>query len=236
MSRAPAKPAGRKPAGPTNTSRAAGAPAPASAAATAPSFYSPAGGLAAAEEAIRPAPDSPAEAQQRHVEQVRATAIETGTATTVDHTLIPTPQGVETDESLEDAIARIRATRKPLGGLSQKLALDPIPGYHLHWFNDESGRIDEAKLNGWAHVLDRDKKPLKRAVGTGKDRNALFAYAMKLPSVFWEEDMARRHQVADKTIAATKANPFAAAPGSTKPTDAGKFYSPVEMPVSIEKG
>lgn len=235
MTRPPVKRTPRA-AGPLNPSRAAGAPAPASAAATQP-FYAAASQAAPASPPIPPEAQSQlaAAAQQQHAAAVRDQALHTGDGNTADaglseHAAVPAdpmapPSAAE--------IARLREMRKPLGAYSQKLALPKRPGYHRHWFNDVAGRVDEASASGWSHVLDKDRKPLKRAVGTGRDNGVMYAYAMELPEVFWQEDMDARHEQAAATVASTKANPFKAAPGSAKPSDKGKFYSPSEEPLTV---
>lgn len=222
----------RRTAGPTNTSRGAGAPAPASAAATAP-FYAAATGD---DQAPAAPPAGLAAAAQAFTAQVQAQALDLDGGGSADLSIAAEP-GADLDSTAPPSAAdieRIRALRKPLGAYSQKLALPKRPGYHRHWFNDVAGRVDEAKASGWSHVLDSDKKSLKRAVGTGRDNGVMYAYAMELPEVFWLEDMAARHEQASATVAATKENPFKAAPGSAKPTDKGKFYSPSEEPMKVE--
>lgn len=144
-------------------------------------------------------------------------------------------------ESVEQAIARIRQIRQPFGGLSQKLALPTRSGYHRHWFNDTAGRVDEASASGWSHISNpRDGNPLKRVVGSGRDNGALYAYAMEIPSVFWDEMMDDRHERAQAKIDSIKKNPFAAKAGQAKPSDRGKFYDPHEEtgggPLQVVKG
>lgn len=143
-------------------------------------------------------------------------------------------------EKLAAEIARIREFRRPLGAFSQKLALAKRPGYHRHWFNDVAGRIDEATQNGWSHVLGRDRKPIARCVGTGRDSGALYAFAMELPEVFWFEDQAAKHEAAQSRIDGLKgAGAFRAQPGAAQASDKGKFYDPVESPdgpLAIVKG
>ena len=167
-------------------------------------------------------------------------ALEVAEGLTADHALAPNAEPQE-GESLEQAIARIRQVRAPFGAMSQKLAIPERPGYHRHWFNDVAGRIDEAKASGWSHVKNpRDGTPLKRVVGTGRDDNALYAFAMELPEVFWLEEMAARHKVAQDKIDSIKKNPFASKPGQAQASDKGKFYDPTEGnpgsagPISIQ--
>ena len=132
-------------------------------------------------------------------------------------------------ETVEQAIARIRAIRQPFGAFTLKLALPVRSGYHRHWFNDVAGRIDEAQASGWSHIMNpRDGKPLNRVVGTGRDNGVLKAYAMELPEVFWQEEMDAKHKAAQEKIDAIKKNPFQAAPGQAKASDKGKFYDPEE--------
>lgn len=155
-------------------------------------------------------------------------AVEVFPGLTADASLAPNgaPQNGET---LDQAIARIRAIRQPFGAMAQKLALPARIGYHRHWFNDVAGRIDEALASGWAHIINpRDGKPRKRAVGTGRDNGVLNAYAMELPEVFWQEEMDARHQQASARIDEIKKKPFRSAPGQAQASDKGKFYDPTE--------
>lgn len=151
---------------------------------------------------------------------------ETATEVTVDPFAPPS----------KEEIARIKAMRQPFGTLQQKLALPEIPGYKTHWFNDSPGRVEQAEASGWAFRAGKNGQPLKRVVGTGRDNGALYAFAMKLPLVFWAEDEARRDQAAARQLHEVKKKPFSAAAGTAKPSDQGKFYSPNEKdPVTISE-
>ena len=160
---------------------------------------------------------------------------------TADHALAPNAEPQD-GETLEQAIARVRAVRSPFGVTTQKLALPVRPGYHRHWFNDVAGRIDEATTSGWAHVKDQKTgQPMKRTVGSGRDGGALIAYAMELPEVFWQEEMDARHKRASEQIDAIKKRPFAEKPGQAQASDKGKFYDPTEGgtnagPLTVVKG
>jgi hypothetical protein len=200
------------------------------------------GGFYAADD-NGPGPESPLATVETHfIQSTRTAAVDVEPSHTADPDVAdaadrgdaPPPSG----ETLDQAINRIRAMRRPLGSFNQKLALRPRRGYHRHWFNDVAGRIEDAKLSGWAHVLGTDNIPIKRCVGTGRDNGALFAFAMELPEVFWEEDQAARHAEAQGKIDALKAAPFRAPQGAAKPTDKGKFYDPTEHdagPVQVVK-
>lgn len=234
-----AQPPRRRPA-PTDESRGNGAAAPASAAATAPgfvdgaptsSFYDLGGTDPALVEA------SPL-AEVRFMDTVRErnVPLEAGGSADVDVMEAMAEEAHEDAADLAAEIERIRGFRTPLGAFTQKLALPKRRGYHRHWFNDVAGRVDEAKANGWAHVLGTDKKPIARCVGTGRDKGAMYGFAMEIPEVFWLEDMAARNADAQAKVDALKSSPFRAAPGSAKASDSGKFYSPDDTALTVQKG
>lgn len=162
-------------------------------------------------------------------------AIPVEEAISADVTLHPEPP--QTEESYEQAVERIRKMRTQFGEATYKLALPKRNGYHRHWFNDTPGRIEQANQSGWAHLQDQDGKPLKRVVGSGRHGGPLLAYAMEIPSVFWEEAMAVKHAAAQAKVDSIKKSPFQAAPGTAKASDQGKFYSPTEAdPITITRG
>lgn len=136
-------------------------------------------------------------------------------------------------DALQADIARIRAQRKPFGAFTQKLAYPARPGYHRHWFSDEPGRVDEAVSNGWAHVNDKDSKPVKRVVGRGRDGGAMYGFLMELPKVFWDEDMQAKNDAAQARVDEIKKSPFRAKPGQAQKSDQDKFYSAREEPVQM---
>lgn len=227
-------PPSRRAAGPVNESRGNGPAAPASAAATAPGFVDgkPTTAFYDADDGIissSAGDDSPL-AHVAFVEQVRERGIPLEHGGTVDIEVLEAAAAEPNQDPVDLAseIERIREFRKPLGAYSQKLALAKRRGYHRHWFNDQAGRIDEAIANGWTHVLGKDKKPIARCVGTGRDRGALYGFAMEIPEVFWLEDMQARHTEAQGKVDALKTSPFRAAPGTAKAADKGKFYDPSE--------
>lgn len=165
-------------------------------------------------------------------------SVDVNSNTSADSAITP---GATEGETLEQAIARVatlREKRSEWGAFAQKLALPERPGYHRHWFNDVAGRIDEATAAGWSHVINpRDGKPLNRVVGTGRDNNALRAFAMELPEIFWKEEMDARHADAKARVDAIKKNPFPVKPGESKASDQGKFYSPTDAaPLQVVKG
>jgi hypothetical protein len=200
------------------------------------SFYDPSAAEKQAADAapIKRGPGRPPKA-------VAEPALDVSAGVTADASFSPeaVPQG---EETLEQAIERIRRVRKPFeGSMVQKLALPEKPGYKTHWFNDVAGRIDEASTSGWAHRINpRDGKPYKRTVGSGRDNQALVGYAMILPMVFWQEEMDARHKIATDKVEGIKKRPAAAQPGQAQASDAGKFYSPHDArgmdPIHVTKG
>lgn len=162
-----------------------------------------------------------------------------------DVTRVQESRSVTTDDQRAQYLAeieRIKALRgKNFGDTLQKLALPKRPGYKRYWFNDAPGRIDQALGNGWAHVLDKDKKPLALVVGSGRDGGALRAYAMEIPQIFWDEDQDTRvHKRAKAVIDQIKSKPVRAQPGQAQASDKDKFYSPdgdmLQIGESLVKG
>lgn len=195
-------------------------------------------------ETVKRGPGRPPKARDDSATKAAADeAIEVTNGVTASVDIIPgniPPEG----ETLEEAIARVGRirdqNRKEWGSLSQKLALPKRQGYHTHWFNDVGGRIDEAKASGWSHRMNpRDGKPFRRVVGTGRDGKPTEAFAMDLPLVFWEEEMAARHKTAADRIEGIKKNPFQSKPGQAQAADKGKFYDPTDSgagPLQVVKG
>ena len=233
MAKAPTRraPQRRGPVEPRNQSKAAGAPAPTSAAASAPgagSYYVPSEEMQhspLADLAPRAAFNLETEAHSLHVDPNSDTSVDGAVAEGAIR------ETVSEEAELRAKIAEIRQIRRPIGSYSQKLALPERRGYKRHWFNDQAGRVEDAEANGWAFIQDRDGHNLKRCVGTGRDKNALYAYAMELPLVFWQEDMAARHAEASAKMDSVRSKPFMAKPGVAQKSDSQKFYDPNEAGV-----
>jgi hypothetical protein len=218
--------------------KASAAPAPAAA----KGFYSPEtasdpkvpAAKAAAPKAKKPktkasaAPAPGPRSALPHLETVRVDTQDEHMTADAGLTTRPDDRG-----DLQADIARIRAQRKPFGAFTQKLAYPARPGYHRHWFSDEPGRVDEAVSNGWAHVGDKDSKPVKRVVGRGREGGAMYGFLMELPKVFWDEDMQAKHDAAQARIDEIKKSPFRAKPGQAQKSDQDKFYSAREEPVQM---
>lgn len=79
------------------------------------------------------------------------------------------------EETVEDAIGSV-----PFGQFMKKMEVfgpdvdpnDPIPGFHLHWINDEGDKIMRAQMRGYAFVepseikLNPDLAPRNKDLGT----------------------------------------------------------------------
>lgn len=188
-----------------------------------------------ADEFYEPAPQAPAASQLAHAAEVRAHSVPVEESLSADVDMSPHAEPMSEREQRLADIERIRTMRQPMGAFTQKLALPKRAGYHRHWFNDSPGRIDLAKANGWAFVNDAEGKPIKRVVGSGRDNAAMYGYAMEIPDIFWLEDQSARHAIAQERLDSIKKRVAAAQPGESHASDAGKFYSPTESPVTIER-
>lgn len=162
-----------------------------------------------------------------------AVRVDPAVSTTADASLAAVNAEQTARQAYNQEVERIRATRKPFGSLTQKLALAERPNYHRHWFNDVPGRIDEKKAQGWTHITDDKGKPTRRVVGSGRDKGALYAYAMEIPLIFWEEDCQAKVDRNRAVLDDIKKSPIKAKSGTSQPSDREKFYSPRE--ITIEK-
>lgn len=99
---------------------------------------------------------------------------------------------------------RPRTTRKPFGGMQQKLAYPDRPGFHRHWFNDVPGRISRAEEAGYEHVKNDEGKNVSAVVGVAEHGGPLHAYLMEIPEEWWKEDMDATQRTVDEKEAAMK--------------------------------
>ncbi len=114
-----------------------------------------------------------------------------------------------------------RQNRKPFGSTDQKLAWPLRPGYHNHWFNDDPGRIYQAKEAGYDHVQDHRGVPVSRVVGVAQGGEPLLAYLMEIPQEWWEEDMANHQKIVDEKMSAIKRGHVS----QRDPKDSHSFYA-----------
>lgn len=150
------------------------------------------------------------------------------------------------EEKKERALTR-NAEERPTGerkrnvfnGTSSKLTVNrQIPGYHLHIFNDEPGRIQTALDGGWEFVTPDEVggvgervtsvntdlgDKVRYLVGANEKGDGFYAYLMKIKEEWWEEDQealqARNDLVDDAIRSGTNTKP-----GSTN----DGFYTPRE--------
>lgn len=104
--------------------------------------------------------------------------------------------GEETVHEVE--VRRRAAERKPFGGVEQRLSYPKRPGYHRHWFNDRPGRIARAKEAGYDHVLDHNKRPVSRPVGTQEGGGPEVAFLMEIREDWWQQDKAAKQKQVDE--------------------------------------
>lgn len=106
--------------------------------------------------------------------------------------------------------AQAERKRIPMSVPVQKLAAPEIPGYHLHWFNGTTERIQRALDAGYEFVDQRDMRLNPAALGSdsthsgntdmgsrvsvvsgsevGLDGQAIRLVLMKIKEEFWKED------------------------------------------------
>ena len=96
------------------------------------------------------------------------------------------------------------SVRNVFNGTQSKLTVNnQIPGYHLHIFNDEPGRIQTATDGGWEFVTPDEVGGVKDSVtsgntdlgdkvrflvGTSEKGDGLYAYLMKIKEEWWQQD------------------------------------------------
>jgi hypothetical protein len=80
--------------------------------------------------------------------------------------------------------------KQRFGALRQKLGVEEIPGFEQRWINDVPGRVDYAKECGYAHVEDKEGKPIYRVVG----KDGMRAYLLKIPKVWYDEAKAEEQE------------------------------------------
>lgn len=110
--------------------------------------------------------------------------------------------------AVTSAVAERR--RIPMSVPVQKLETTPIPGYHLHWFNNDPARLQRALDGGYEFVDDREQRLNNTSLGgdssisgntdmgsrvsiasgqeLGKDGQPSRLVLMKLKQEWWDED------------------------------------------------
>lgn len=123
------------------------------------------------------------------------------------------PKALTVEEKTERALNRTNEERptaerrrNAFNGTQAKLTVNnQIPGYHLHIFNDEPGRIQTAIDSGWEFVRPEEVggvgervtsvntdlgEKVRYLVGANEKGDGLYAYLLKLKEEWWEQDQA----------------------------------------------
>lgn len=133
-----------------------------------------------------------------------------------------TTQATNKEKTVEVQPERKR-TRQPFGVPRLKLSVPfEIPGYHLHWINDTTGRIQEA-LNGDYEFVDPKEVGVEGVdgryqclVGTNEDGSAQIAYLMKIRQDWYDEDQKALSKVQDQFDDAIKQGKLDSTPGDNR--------------------
>ena len=148
------------------------------------------------------------------------------------------------EQKREEALTRNaneRTTRERVrnvfNGTQAKLTVNnQIPGYHMHIFNDEPGRIQTAVDGGWEFVTPDEVGGVKDSVtsgntdlgdkvrflvGTSEKGDGLYAYLLKIKQEWYDEDQAEIQKRNDRVDDAIRGGVNVASG-----TSAEGFYTP----------
>ena len=148
------------------------------------------------------------------------------------------------EQKREEALTRTtneRTTRERVrnvfNGTQAKLTVNKqIPGYHLHIFNDEPGRVQTAIDGGWEFVTPDEVGGVKDSVtsgntdlgdkvrflvGTSEKGDGLYAYLLKIKQEWYDEDQAEIQKRNDRVDDAIRGGVNVASG-----TSAEGFYTP----------
>ena len=125
--------------------------------------------------------------------------------------------------------------RVPFGVREQQMAYPPIPGFHLHWFNDSPGRVRRAEMAGYAFVDGADGRPVTTVVGTDRAGKPLNAYLMKIRQEWFDEDMLAIEEEQRAILGAIKGGRFQPPAPGTKLSDQQATYIPAQG-ITVREG
>lgn len=112
--------------------------------------------------------------------------------------------------------------RIPMSAPRQKMQVPDMPGFHLHWFNDEGGRLEQAEAGGYEFVYAKEVElnrvgatpansdlgsKVSMVVGTSQHSQPMRAYLMKIKQEWFLEDhkiLDERNDLTDQAIRAGK--------------------------------
>lgn len=112
-------------------------------------------------------------------------------------------------QTAEKSMAERLAERTPFNGFTKKGDVtNGIPGYVLYWINDDGPRISTLLRHGFEFVQSNEVGVIEqvtprnvdigdkvcRAVGKHANGDPLYAYLMKLPIEFYEQDQRARSE------------------------------------------
>lgn len=121
----------------------------------------------------------------------------------------PSNAEVAARASVENVQERPPQTRKPFGGMEQKLAYEQRAGFHRHWFNeDRKGGISRVLEAGYTHVKDNEGKIVSRLVGKQENGQPQHAFLMEIPEEWYKEDMAAQAREINEKEKAIKQGTF----------------------------
>ena len=88
-----------------------------------------------------------------------------------------------------------RNKRVPFGVARTKLDVEQtLDGYHMHWINDDPGRLSQAMAGDYSFVephevgIESADSKVMRLVGVTESGSVQNAYLMKIPMEFYLED------------------------------------------------
>lgn len=135
--------------------------------------------------------------------------------------------------------------RNPFNGTKAKLTVNKqIPGYHLHIFNDEPGRIQTALAGGWEFVSPEEVggvgervtsvntdlgDKVRYLVGADEKGDGSYAYLLKIKEDWWQEDqqaLQERNDLVDDAIrSGTNAKAGTSSEGFYTPREGIKYQT-----------
>lgn len=120
----------------------------------------------------------------------------------------------------DDGRAALPLVRRGLGAYAKRLDHAIPPGFHGRWINDEAGRIDAAKLDGYAHVMGPDNKPVFKVFGVAKTGGPQNSYLMMLPDHLHEHYQKLKDEPIKQFDASIRRGEVGNQDGRYVPTDA----------------
>lgn len=128
--------------------------------------------------------------------------------------------------TLDDGTILTFAERRTFGGMEQTMARPARPGFHRHWFNDEPGRIEQARAAGYTQVLLPNGQPDAIVVDKQQGKKA---YLHEVPLSWYKADMAAQQKLPDEKERAIQTGNAPGEDGSAPGLESGKTYGKVTL-------